>query len=69
MIFQTCVGVADSMRVAARHGGRFVFFKSSYIGGVSPGYPPKPLKTAKNVDFGSPPKNRVFGVQNARKAG
>jgi hypothetical protein len=54
------------MRVAARHGGRFVFFKSSYIGGVSPGYPPNPLNTAKNVDFGYPPKIRVLGVEHAR---
>jgi hypothetical protein len=69
LIFNTCDGVADYMRVAARHGGRFVFFKSSHIGGVSPGYPPTPLKTAKNGHFGYPPKNRVFGVQNARMAG
>jgi hypothetical protein len=39
------------------------------FGGVPPGDPQKPLKTAKNVDFGYPPKNRVFGVQNARMAG
>jgi hypothetical protein len=69
LILHTCDGVSDYMRVAARHGGRFVFFKSSYIGGVPPGYPPKPLKTAKNGHFGYPPKIWVFGVQNARMAG
>jgi len=64
-MFHTCVGVADYMRVAARHGGRFVF---SYRGGI-PGIPPKTPKNGQDVDFGYPPKNRVFGVQNARMAG
>jgi hypothetical protein len=66
LIFNTCDGVADYMRVAAKHGGRFVFFTNRTIYGVVPlGYPPKHLKKAKNVDFGYTPKNRVFGVQNA----
>jgi hypothetical protein len=46
-----------------------IFDRVVPIWGVPPGDPPKPLKTAKNVDFGYPPKNRVFGVPNARMAG
>jgi hypothetical protein len=43
--------------------------RSSHFWGGTGGPPPKPLNPAHNVDFGYPPKNRVFGVQNARMAG
>jgi hypothetical protein len=31
LVFNTCDGVADYMRVAAKHGGRFVFFTNRPI--------------------------------------
>jgi hypothetical protein len=60
LIFHTCVGVADYMRVAARHGGRFVFFKSSYIGGGIPGIPPKTPKNGQKRRFWVPPQKQGF---------